>query len=644
MERSRSRESFSSSRQNSNQVHAGYYPQHQQQQYQQAQLTPLQLQQQQQYYQQYYASYGYNYPPNAYPVPLQGQQQQYYNHNQQPYYPQLQQQQQPYYPQQPPVAQQPQYPIAPQSIAIPKALATIPPPSLRAPFAINGNPSPRSAAGSIRSVRSNGYQPPHSASLFSVSSNHPQLSYQQHPHIHAQPPPPRSHSVTSLSPLHAQHIITLSRGSADSSATSAQALPYQQPLPLQPLNTHSPASPVPSQRSYSEQPAYRAALQTPPPQSQRPQTVSSRQESAQHSNPAAVISAPPPTAPWLFQGPPPTISTTTPTTERRPHSIKISPTDESQSPSISPRSTSLSRPKRDQQTRPMALRRDLPAASTASSCSISSPTSDYSPPTPPPKSPRLLQQLQETPNNEAKRASAVSSIEPEVLISVYDYHQAIFPRDVPPAESTGDTAAEPRQFSVDDVQERQQQRQQERQQIPKRGLAATIPNDLFSRSPPVSPTSSSRGGGNVVTTPPAHNSSVPTSRPHTDGGSPSFVPSEGRNHYESWTTRQVAEWLKSLGAKQDTLDVVLAQDTTMSTLMCTSSDNLENVYLLKKLGPRLLVIDQLEKMKRGRRLSELMNGFRIDAESGGVVVRGGDVSAVPVYEDAPPAYTTRPRG
>ncbi|KAJ3230388.1 hypothetical protein HDU81_004570 [Chytriomyces hyalinus] len=67
----------------------------------------------------------------------------------------------------------------------------------------------------------------------------------------------------------------------------------------------------------------------------------------------------------------------------------------------------------------------------------------------------------------------------------------------------------------------------------------------------------------------------------------------------AWSPMQVAGWLKSLGAKEDTAQIVLEKGTTMQVLVQANSDVLMNVYKLSKLGPRLLILDQLERVRRG---------------------------------------------
>ncbi|KAI8845142.1 hypothetical protein BJ741DRAFT_587099 [Chytriomyces cf. hyalinus JEL632] len=67
----------------------------------------------------------------------------------------------------------------------------------------------------------------------------------------------------------------------------------------------------------------------------------------------------------------------------------------------------------------------------------------------------------------------------------------------------------------------------------------------------------------------------------------------------AWSPMQVGGWLKTLGAKEDTAQIILEKGTTMQDLVQANSDVLMNVYKLSKLGPRLLILDQLERVRRG---------------------------------------------
>ncbi|KAJ3124567.1 hypothetical protein HK100_011191 [Physocladia obscura] len=65
----------------------------------------------------------------------------------------------------------------------------------------------------------------------------------------------------------------------------------------------------------------------------------------------------------------------------------------------------------------------------------------------------------------------------------------------------------------------------------------------------------------------------------------------------NWNPGQVAEWIKSLGAKEETISIILESKTTMATLSTQTAESLADTYMIKKLGPRLLVFDQIQKFK-----------------------------------------------
>ncbi|KAJ3072534.1 hypothetical protein HDU98_003420 [Podochytrium sp. JEL0797] len=106
------------------------------------------------------------------------------------------------------------------------------------------------------------------------------------------------------------------------------------------------------------------------------------------------------------------------------------------------------------------------------------------------------------------------------------------------------------------------------------------------------------------------------------------------NPYLSWSVGRVAEWVKGLGAKPETVEIVLERHVTMAELFRCSNEDLENVYLIKKLGPRLLVLDQLEKMKK------IGGGWEIVETTAAAAAGESEEPVGGVFLDSPPEYTT----
>ncbi|KAJ3284117.1 hypothetical protein HDU79_008495 [Rhizoclosmatium sp. JEL0117] len=76
------------------------------------------------------------------------------------------------------------------------------------------------------------------------------------------------------------------------------------------------------------------------------------------------------------------------------------------------------------------------------------------------------------------------------------------------------------------------------------------------------------------------------------------TPTSDSKPISEWTPGDTSDWLESLGAGKETLDVVLRNGIRMRELVqCSGVEELEKVYKVSKVGPRFVIFEQLVKLR-----------------------------------------------